>query len=47
MNTSRLCPNIAVIQLYYGEEQNFYLYDNNAPNYLYGPVHVLPYNIYT
>ena len=39
MSTSGLFSNITVIQLYYGEEQNFYLYDNNAPNYLYGSVH--------
>ena len=24
------------VQLYYGEEQGFYLFDNTASNYLYG-----------
>lgn len=27
-----------IFQLYYGEEQDFYLYDNGASNYLYGLV---------
>ena len=29
------CPSL---QLYYGEEQNIYLYDNTANNYLFGCV---------
>ena len=28
--------NSFYLQIYYGEEQNFYLYDNGASNYLYG-----------
>ncbi|KNZ71786.1 Cell wall alpha-1,3-glucan synthase mok13 [Termitomyces sp. J132] len=32
--TSLVMPGIPLI--YYGEEQNFYLYDNGASNYLYG-----------
>ncbi|EPT06178.1 hypothetical protein FOMPIDRAFT_68356 [Fomitopsis schrenkii] len=32
--TTLLMPGVPL--LYYGEEQNFYLYDNTASNYLYG-----------
>jgi alpha-1,3-glucan synthase len=32
--TSMLMPGIFL--MYYGEEQNFYLYDTTASNYLYG-----------
>ena len=40
------CPHSNIshppAQLYYGEEQNIYLYDNTANNYLFGCVRWLP-----
>ena len=38
--TSLVMPGIPL--LYYGEEQNFYLYDTSAANYLYGCVDPAP-----
>ena len=33
--------NLTFVQYYYGEEQNFYLYDNGASNYLFGYVSII------